>query len=228
MGFVVEGVGACSQRDERLSGEVVVRKVLHLSIRPVPEPEQHHAKVCRIQRLQPRFVVLRVRVDFAAWVDGKQDGALKSKPISQDLGQLRQALFRPVLLVSGEKHHTLPLARPVLAFVHHPLWRGRFEIRSRQSDRSHRKESYHSHLQDVMEPEKAPFRVARNSSTRVNRKTVTRVSLSRHFVAGEGSGRGWRPRKRPWRQTHTHSASHGKQGPAQLPIVELRDPSKPR
>ena len=61
------------------------------------------------------------RVDGSVLPDRKQDRALKSMVFGEDSAQLRQGLFRSILLVTTDQHDLLSDARAILALVDRPL-----------------------------------------------------------------------------------------------------------
>jgi hypothetical protein len=84
-------------------------KVLHLLLRKVLEPQEHHGEIRRAQRLHAWHV--RVAGDDLprGRVDVEQDGALEAVVLGQDPRELGQSFFRAVLVIAREEDDVLSL-----------------------------------------------------------------------------------------------------------------------
>ena len=128
-----EGVRRGPQADDRLARFDVIDEVLHLLIRQIAEPQAEHREISRLQRLDPRRVigqlVVVVRLDKPGLrINRKQHGAFEAMMLRENLRQLRQRLFRAVLVIPADEHDVLSLAGTVASLKDQPRISG---LRSR-------------------------------------------------------------------------------------------------
>ena len=82
--------------------------MLHLIVGKISEPCGNDHQVGTIQRLETRNVVVDIGIDIASRrIDWKHDGTLKTVIVGKNLGQLRQAFFRTIFLVTADEHDLL-------------------------------------------------------------------------------------------------------------------------
>ena len=116
-----EGVGGRADADDRLARLDVFDDVPHLLVGQIAEPREDNHQVGRFEGLQAGNVVQVFGVDRAGGrIDGKQHGTLEPVPLGEDLAQLRQGFLGAILLVAGDQHDVLSLARPVVAVEDDP------------------------------------------------------------------------------------------------------------
>ena len=106
-----KGVRGRPQTDDGPARFDVIDDVSHLLIGQLAKTREKDHQIGRPQRFEAGRVVVPVGVDRSVMrIDRKEHRAFETMPLSQNLGQLRQPLFRPVLLVAADEDDVLAVS----------------------------------------------------------------------------------------------------------------------
>lgn len=104
---------ACAQADDRLAREIRVNKMLHHSVRVMPETQHHENRIGIIERFRAGQIVPGIWIDRAVFfIQGEKHRALEAVPNRENLCDLRQTFLGTILFIACQKTMCFPAPGP--------------------------------------------------------------------------------------------------------------------